>query len=238
MASGVVALEAGALEPLNGWAINRFVTWGVGAYGWRAVLFSNAVAAIVFCLPLCLIVRRSPEPYGYQVDGEPFSDRDEDADADSVEVPDYQFNASTALRSRTFWLVSIIFTTSYLRLGISLPHFLTYLEEAGIAERLAVFMLTGVSVGSIAGRLGGGFIGDRIDKSRLVGDILGSRSFALIFSLMTIPGTIVLFLAPSAAGWVFDTYGTYQPAWIATTILVLLAAPISLLIPSRLERTL
>lgn len=251
------------------------LAWGVGVYGWRTVLVAIAVGAVALCLPLCLIVRHRPEPYGYVVDGLRLSSRDAAFEQGPGDVLHREVTATEAIRSRTFWICATVYTTSYLPFAVVLPHMLTYLGEVGIDPGAALLAVTGLSVGSIAGRLGGGYLGDLLDKRyvlaaahvalsigllslafvtqtwhllivlaligpgygataptlpALIGDVMGTRSFAQILGLTILPGTVVLFVAPSLAGWVWDSVGTYQPAWIVTAALTFAGAPLALCI--------
>lgn len=254
------------------------LAWCIDDFGWRLVLVGIAVISVVLCVPLCLIVLHRPEPYGWTVDGDPAPNESSTAHgaygAPTAAVP--AFTGAEALRTPAFWLCSLVYTTSWLPLAVTIPHLLVYLDEVGIADKTAVFAVTGITVGTIVGRLAGGFLGDLLNKRAilavaqgllgssllvfaftsevwhlvlfllligpaygatspvlpaLIGDIFGSRSFALILGLTVLPGTLIWFFAPSAAGWVVDTFDSYRWAWLATALVVLASAPLALLIP-------
>lgn len=256
---------------------------GVDTFGWRAVLAGIAAAAIIICAPLCLVIRHRPERYGLAVDGDDLTttSRTMLPAQESSQAAPRSLTGSEAIRTRAFWLCSLIYTTSWLPLAVTIPHLLVYLADVGIQDRMAVFAITGITAGTIVGRLGGGFLGDVLDKRvilavahgllglsllvfaftsdlwhlavflmligpaygatspvlpSLIGDLFGSRAFAMILGLSVVPGTLIWFFAPSAAGWVADSFGSYRLAWLTTALVILACAPLALLIPRQIRR--
>jgi len=269
---------------LVGYGLAGFLVPGlamcVDEFGWRPVLVGIAAASILICAPLCLVIRHRPEPYGWAVDGD---DRASTSGAilPVPESPSRSFTGPEAIRTPTFWLCSLIYTTSWLPLAVTIPHLLVYLADVGIEHRTAVFAITGITLGTIVGRLGGGFLGDALDKRvilalahgllglsllvfaftselwhlavflmligpaygatspvlpSLIGDLFGSRAFALILGLSVVPGTLIWFFAPSAAGWVADNFGSYRLAWLTTALVIIACSPLALLIPRQIRR--
>ncbi len=256
---------------------------GVDAFGWRSMLYGIAGTALMLCAPLCLLLRKPPQH------PETVADRDDRgmmprtalaAAPASGPLPS-PITGSEAIRTRAFWLCSLIYTTSWLPLAVTIPHLLVYLADVGIDDQTSVFAITGITAGTIVGRLAGGYLGDTIDKRvilaiahgllglsllmfaftselwhlvvflmligpaygatspvlpSLIGDLFGSRAFALILGLSVVPGTAVWFFAPSAAGWVADSFGSFRPAWLTVALVVLVCAPLALLIPRTIER--
>ena len=185
---------------LSGFLVPVLV-WGVDAYGWRAVLVATAIGAIGLCLPLCLVVRHRPEPHGYHIDGLPPSSQAADV-GDPMGARGRDISAPEALRIPAFWFAAAVYTTSYLPLAVVLPHMLTYLEEVGISGATAAFAITGLSVGSITGRIGGGYLGDLIDKRYVLAVAHLALSIGLL-SLAFVSETwhLVLFLALVGPGY-------------------------------------
>ena len=52
------------------------------------------------------------------------------------------------------------------------------------------------------------------------------RGIAGNFALVSLPPALIWFGTPSAVGWVFDQYGTYQPAWLVLAVLTLIGLPL------------
>jgi len=247
------------------------ISWAVQAYGWRAVFLGIAAGLLALVMPLCLVIRHRPEPYGWTVDGAPASPGTDGVPV-SREEEGRVWSAPEVLRSRTFWLLVVLFTACWLPWTGIVPHMITYLVDVGIALPTAALAITAVTMLSVVGRVSGGFLGDRIDKRRLlatamcivcggtalfawiseswqlllfvvvfgpalgvfsptlpalIGDYFGTRSFALIFGLLTVPNTLLLFAVPSAVGWVYDRFGGYEPAWLVMAVVTLIFVPIT-----------
>ena len=243
------------------------LNWGIQAYGWRSVYIAAALLTLAVGVPLSLVLRHRPDPYGYNVDGSP----DPAQNDHGTEPAGPLFSAGEALRTRAFWIIAALVILYWMAFAGMLPHMVTYLKGVGIGPDDAALGITGVTVVTIIGRIGGGALADRYGKRpillgallllsvgvlvfasisetwqlvlfvavyapafgaisasvpALIGDFFGTRSFALIFGLATLPATLLLFGVASAVGWVFDTYGVYQPAWFVLAFMTLVAVPL------------
>ena len=65
----------------------------------------------------------------------------------------------------------------------------------------------------------------------LIREYFGVKNFGTIFGLTSIFITIGAVASPPIAGWVFDTWGTYDPAWVTLGSLALVGALIMLFLP-------
>ena len=248
------------------------LNWGIEGYGWRSVFVATGLGTLAICLPLSLVLRHRPEPFGYSVDGAPTPARgEEEPELDAGP----SFTAGDAIRTRAFWLLAALVTLGFLA-GVSLiPHLVTYLADVGIDGESAALAIMGLTIANSIGRIVGGALADRFDKRRvlvggfigvalgivlfatisqtwqlvlfvvvagpalgclfpitsaLTGDCFGTRSFAMILGLFYAAATLIVFGAPSAVGWVFDHFGTYQPAWLVLAALMLTAVPLTLML--------
>jgi len=61
-------------------------------------------------------------------------------------------------------------------------------------------------------------------------DYFGLKHYGAVGGLIALAWTICGILAPVLAGWVFDTWGTYRPIWLAYAIATAVAIPFILLI--------
>jgi MFS family permease len=162
---------SGPMVPLVGWMI--------GLWGWRtaAVISGGMLLAIGF--PLACVIRRiySQEEAAIQVAGASES-RSHDAAGVSGEP---QFTLKEALRHKSFWLLSIAMGLRHLVTeGVSV-HFVILLVDRGWSTAAASTLL-GISalIGAPA-RIGMGWLGDLLDKRRLVMALLVSLSGSVFF---------------------------------------------------------
>ncbi|MFC1944256.1 MFS transporter [Chloroflexota bacterium] len=179
------------------------VHWLIESYQWRTTLVVLGVMMLAIGLPLSLVVRHRPEPYGYLPDGEIKPPLPEDSPRPPDEGEGY--GARQALGSRTFWLLSLVLAIQAMVLSAVALHIVYYLDEdvglgAGTAVTVAAFM----PLLSILGRLGFGWMGDSFDKRNVLAiafilQVVGLLIFCYAQSL----GYLALFLiafAPAYGG--------------------------------------
>ncbi len=174
------------------------IALSISHYGWRETLFMIGIAAWVIGLPLSLLFRSNPEKYGCQPDGEISSTRDGPTDVPPVGTSGNRlepgpglasagFTAREALRTRTFWLLAVAFFFHHLSISAVHLHIVPYLESVKIPTTMAAASVTGLTLCSLIGRVGFGFMGDFIDKRYLIAIAVTFQIAGLfIFSLISL----------------------------------------------------
>ncbi|MCP4134791.1 MAG: MFS transporter [bacterium] len=77
--------------------------------------------------------------------------------------------------------------------------------------------LTGIVIG---GGLAGFFIGLKLPLwTTTIGDIYGRNSVGSLFGIITFASAMIGGTGPVIFGWIFDTYKSYNPAWVLSSIL-------------------
>ncbi len=144
------------------------VVWIVDKFGWRASQSYFGIGMFFFILPLSLIVRRRPEDYGMQPDGEvtpaiPQAGQPVNkASTDSKGISTRQ-----ALSSRAFWIIAVTMAAQNMIVGSVSTHVMPYLTSIGYSREVAGFMASGIPMASILGRFSFGWLGDRISTKKL-----------------------------------------------------------------------
>jgi cyanate permease len=153
---------SGPLVPLVGWII--------GLWGWRAAAVISALAIFAVGFPIACFIKHiyrleendslaSESPNGY-------------APSARAAAADPQFTLGEALRHKSFWLFSVAMALRHLVTeGVSV-HFVILLVDRGWSTAAASSLL-GLSafIGAPA-RIGSGWLGDLLDKRRLVMGLL------------------------------------------------------------------
>lgn len=247
------------------------------AYGWRSTLFQMGVAILVLGIPLCLVVRDRPEDSGYLPDGDTApANAGAQADDQSPDPPPYpQMRLGEVLRTPAFWLLALAFTVSFGLTNTVITHHMAYLSTIGFSTTQGVWLLTIFSFVGIPSRLLMGWLGDVMDKRKLLAVLFfigfigvlalaraqslwhlvvyaialgiawngsvplrgsiqlqyfGSKSYGsilgLFFTVITVGGS----LAPIMAGRIYDTTGSYRPAFYILAAAMLAATPLFLLV--------
>jgi MFS family permease len=161
---------SGPLVPLIGWMI--------GLWGWRTAAIVSALIIFAAGFPLAWSINRIYHQ-------EEASTRDEATMASSTHSSrhvssDPQFTLSEALRHRAFWLLSIAMALRHMVTeGVSV-HFVILLVDRGWTTEAASGLL-GISalIGAPA-RLGMGWLGDILDKRRLIMGLLLALSVSVL----------------------------------------------------------
>jgi sugar phosphate permease len=244
----------------------------IDVFGWRMAIFSLGLGTCALILLLSLLLRHKPEQYGYLPDGEAVSaEIAEPVTLEQVPITESEIGLRQVLASRLYWHIAIAYMLSFMVVLSVVTHVMPYFSSIGIARGTSSLLASAMTVVTLFGRLGFGWLGDRFNKKRLaamaiVGTGLGMLSFSGIAAggmWLALPFIILLgigyggsatmlsvlvreyfgrssfgtaigfvlgiasigqILGPPLAGWVFDTWGSYQGAWFGFTILVFVSS--------------
>jgi len=185
----------------------------VGQFGWRETLVFASMAMWGINVPLSLILRHRPSQYGYLPDGEIPSEGAEQpeimdshspkARSQSILSPATGYAIRETLKNRAFWLLGSVLLFQAVAQSAIMVHVVPYLESVDVPTTIAATAVTGLTICSLIGRFGFGFLGDFKSKRHLIAIALGLQACGLlIFSLvgMDIVWLIVLFLLTYGPG--------------------------------------
>lgn len=195
LALGVYASGAGLgglLVPVMIWLIDR--------YDWRNTLIITGVGFCILGVLVALVVRQRPEQMGLLPDGDHSGEGISSTKAQGTE--EVNFSVSQALRTRTFWLLSISIMAAAMAPQALATVQIPYLESVKIDETLAGFVISAMTVISVLGRMAFGWLADFKDKSYIMAVALGLEALGLfLLASIVAPWMLFLFLA------------TYAPAY-------------------------
>lgn len=171
---------SGPMVPLVGWMI--------GLWGWRSAAVISGCILLVVGLPLACVINKiySQEEAATQT-GEALAGNPKDSRQLST---DPQFTLIQAMRHRSFWLLSVAMGLRHLVTeGVSV-HFVILLVDRGWSTEAASTLL-GISalIGAPA-RIGMGWLGDLLDKRRLVMALLMALSVSVLLMGYTAQGVV------------------------------------------------
>ncbi|MFC1937748.1 MFS transporter [Chloroflexota bacterium] len=232
----------------------------VDTYTWRTTIVILALGMLVIMLPLSLLFRHKPEYYGYRPDGGSIGAAPSRHDLAMLQTAEVNVGVREALKSTTFWRLALAFTYHITVVSAVITHVMPYLSSINVDRMTAGLVATAVPVMSIGGRLGLGWLGDKLNKKKVavaafaaiglgllcfaytptvgiwvlvpfilllgVGyggtntlrtsmtrEYFGRASFGSIFGLIVGISMVGSIAGPPLAGWVFDTWGSYQSIW-------------------------
>jgi sugar phosphate permease len=152
----------------------------VDMYEWRMAMAIFAVGMLVIGLPLSLLVRHKPEPYGYQPDGEVNGSVILDRGFTPVQTAEVSIGAKQAVKSSTFWHIALALACQFMMAGAVTTHVMPYLSSTGIARATSSLVASAMPLLSIIGRLGFGGLADRFDKRRITAGGFAMVSLSLL----------------------------------------------------------
>ena len=165
----------------------------IETYHWRVTVAILALGMLVILLPLSMLFRHKPEQYGYLPDGQP-----EDTavfNNNQRKMPDIEVKVSwrQALKSGAFWRIALALGTQGVLLISVVTHVMPYLSSIGIARSTSSLVATGIPLMSIAGRLGFGWLGDKLNRKLVTAAGFGATGLGLLcFAIISNAGIWLL----------------------------------------------
>ncbi|MEZ4501373.1 MAG: MFS transporter [Dehalococcoidia bacterium] len=190
--------------PVGGLAL-PFVVSALETYGWRPVAAASGVIVIVFGLPLAQVVRRHPSDLGLRADGDPPIEVTRDLDGNEPEPSEdlRVFTAREALATRAFWFISLAHAAAVLVVSVVQVHFVAHVNESlGYSLTQAAAMLTLMTILNLVGRVGGGYLGDRINtRNVLIGAMLMHAAALLFLTFAQSLWMLIAFAVLNGLAW-------------------------------------
>jgi MFS family permease len=130
-------------------------------------------------------------------------------------VSETNIKARPALKSKTFWLLSIVFAWHMLVMNATIIHVMPYLTSIGVIRSRSSLVATSVPLMSIIGRLGLGWLGDRFSTKTVTAwgfSFMGIGLLCFGYSATAGPWLLILFVIMFGIG--YGGTNTLKPALI------------------------
>lgn len=166
MAMAVVSASIG----IGGFLLTPLLATAIHTWGWRRAAFGSGIVFLLVGLPLALFVRRSPESMGLRPDGDPLPiSRDMSATAkDAAHQEEANFTVAEALRTSSFWLLTIGTGLRIVTLSALNVHYVPIMVWKGLSQQRAAFLLAVQALLALPTHLLFGWIADRVNKPKLM----------------------------------------------------------------------
>jgi len=161
-----------------------------GMIGWRIATIVLGVGLWIVGIPLAMVARARPEPYGYLADG----DKLEAVSALNTEAQDHPLDGATdgytvaqAVRTQVFWVVVTLYALMFVGISGLMVHLIPLMEDLnyGAAQAASVlglmFFLSGI------GRIGSGVLADILDSRVVIGVLIAFQIIGLLILLVVGP---------------------------------------------------
>lgn len=131
------------------------LAWGITAHGWRTTSLGIGILSIAVAPIFYLILSKKP----------PVEQPAPRPRRGAVAPPAYaDFTAREALRTRSFWLISLSHTFANLSTATISAHVVLHLTDIGLSLSRAATVVPVFALIGFAFQIVGGLVGDRIDK--------------------------------------------------------------------------
>jgi MFS family permease len=141
-------------------------------FGWRTAAIGSGIVIWVIGLPVTMLLRTRPEPYGLFPDGDAAEQPGLLSNGRQKKRLEYDFSLREAVRTRAFWLLSVGWAVGNLAMGAAQMHVFLHLENVkggvGLTHATSAMVWSVASLTNIPFRLVGGFLGDRLPKNVLL----------------------------------------------------------------------
>lgn len=160
------------------------IIWLISASDWRTGLMLIGIGFWIVAIPVSMVMRTRPEDYGYLPDGIPVKtnvqveiprsgslapqeSQEIKSELASAQQRQNDFTVREALATRAFWQVSLAVGGGQLIMSAAV-HQIPAMTTFGVSREMAGIVMMGVGLMSLVGRVGGGFMGDLMDKRKIL----------------------------------------------------------------------
>ena len=165
------------------------VVLSIDTFGWENTALASAFVVLGFGLPASHLIRHRPEDYGYVIDGDPPPEpRPASTSGAVAEVPHHAdgFTVGEALRTRQFWFISLGHGSALLVVSAVMVHLITHLTESlGYSFTEAGAIQSVIPIAMVVGTLGGGILGDRVNKRALGAGAMITAGIAILILVVS-----------------------------------------------------
>lgn len=167
-------------------------------YQWRITLIILGLGMWVIGIPLSLIIRNRPEPYGYLPDGGPADGGVRESNTSFVER---HMSFRDSFKSKSFKYLTVAEMMRFAVISAVSVHVMPYLRSIEVSRRFAGIIAGAIPFFSIFGRFGFGWLGDRYNKRNvMIWAFITMSLGTFTFCYLNIHGLFIPFLLLFAPG--------------------------------------
>jgi len=181
------------------------LAWLISTFDWRNALLIIAALQLAVCVPLALSVRDRPEEIGLLPDGDlPEDPADEEGAAPAPpRAGDEGMTVRQSLAFSAFWRLAIAVALGNVGSMAIIVHQIPFFTSSvGLSEGAAAASVTAMTLMSLVGRFGFGYVADLVDKRFVMAGAYALLALAvLLFATIYDPWQIFLVLPLFSLGF-------------------------------------
>jgi len=184
---------------VGGVAFPPLLAFGLNNFTWQSVAATTGIFVAIVGGLVSLLLRSSPEPYGYTPDGIDKNPTEENSfNAELINgkgkpAPigqDKSYSFSDAIKTKSFWIISVGHAQALLVVSATGIHQVPYLENSlEFSKNSAAFAVMLLTAINMIGQMSGGMLADKFPKPKLaaltvLGHVLAMITLALATSTL------------------------------------------------------
>jgi len=163
--------------------------------GWRTAIIMLGGGVLIVGIPLAMVARARPEPYGYLPDGavpEETEKSEAEAGGPALEGASNGFTVAQAVSTRDFWVLTVMFAFMFMGISGLMVHLIPMLEDMNYSSTQAAGILGLMFLLSGIGRIGAGLLADMIEFRIVLAGLIVCQMVGLVVLSMIGPSQIWL----------------------------------------------
>ncbi len=201
--NGGLAMGIAASGVALGGLLLPIVTLFIDSFGWRQAIFIIGIGVLVFPLPLSFLLRKKTEKYKDLPNNEK-SRLSFDEILSKEEEGIRNFETKEAMSDLVFWIIAVAFFCQVLGLSGVITHIMPFFSSIGFERGTSAYIAGALPLATVLGRVGFGWLMDRVDKRGLAIISFTLNSLGLLILAFITPEQtllIVLFIIIYGVGW-------------------------------------
>jgi len=194
-----LALSISSAGMAAGGFLVQFIALAMTHWGWRWAAFVSGVLVLLIGIPLAQVVHHRPELFGERPDG----DLPDPAKTTRRRAAVVDFTPREAVRTRAFWCMALGHGAALLVVSAVMVHLIVHVtERLGYSLQQGAAVLALLTVAQLTAQLGGGWVGDHVNKRGLVvGCMVAHATGLLLVAHATTFWMIAAFAILHGAAW-------------------------------------
>ncbi len=156
------------------------IVWLIDAYGWRAAMVFLGLGMLIIGIPLSMLVRNTPESCGLYPDGRKPKAAQITAEATEAPAEKMRILLRDTMKHPIFIGLAVAEMLRMTAAAAVFTHIMPYLSALDFPRVTAGLIAGSISVLSIAGRFGLGWLADILDKRLILAATYGLTSLGLL----------------------------------------------------------
>ncbi len=184
LATGVAASGMGAAG-----LFLPVITYIIEVSGWRSAVLVMLLCIVAVVLPLSFVLRHKPEHYGLLPDGKKAAERTEQKVIADEKLRQSDPGLKQAMHTRAFWQLAAAINCLLMVGSAVITHVMPFLASIGTDRYASSFVASFLPLIGIIGRIGFGWLSDRLNRKLITAVTLIMLSLSMIcFWLASIVG--------------------------------------------------